>query len=140
RLDDAGEMVLLEDQDRRRWNHAQIGEALPLVEEALRDGPGPFALQAAIAALHCQAARADDTDWLQIVRLYQGLERRQPSPVGALNRAAAVAMVDGPAPALALVEELAAGGELDRYHLLHSARAELLRPLGDRGGGGKSCA
>jgi RNA polymerase sigma-70 factor, ECF subfamily len=131
RLDEAGEMVLLEDQDRRRWNHAQIGEALPLVEEALRDGPGPFALQAAIAALHCQAARAEDTDWPQIVRLYEVLERQQPSPVVALNRAAAVAMVDGPAPALALVDGLAAGGELDRYHLLHAARAELLRRLGD---------
>jgi RNA polymerase sigma-70 factor, ECF subfamily len=140
RLDDAGEMVLLEDQDRRRWNHAQIGEALPLVEEALRDGPGPFALQAAIAALHCQAARADDTDWPQIVRLYEVLERQQPSPVVALNRAAAIAMVDGPAPALALVDELAAAGELDRYHLLHSARAELLRRLGDRAEAAKSYA
>jgi len=138
RLDDAGEMVLLEDQDRRRWNHAQIGEALPLVEEALRDGPGPFALQAAIAALHCQAARAEDTDWPQIVRLYEVLERQQPSPVVALNRAAAVAMVDGPAPALALVDGLAAGGELDRYHLLHAARAELLRRLGDRAEAAKS--
>jgi len=138
RLDDAGEMVLLKDQDRRRWNHAQIGEALPLVEEALRDGPGPFALQAAIAALHCQAARAEDTDWPQIVRLYEVLERQQPSPVVALNRAAAVAMVDGPAPALALVDGLAAGGELDRYHLLHAARAELLRRLGDRAEAAKS--
>ena len=138
RLDDAGEMVLLEDQDRRRWNHAQIGEALPLVEEALRDGPGPFALRAAIAALHCQAARAEDTDWPQIVRLYEVLERQQPSPVVALNRAAAVAMVDGPAPALALVDGLAAGGELDRYHLLHAARAELLRRLGDRAEAAKS--
>jgi RNA polymerase sigma-70 factor (ECF subfamily) len=138
RLDEAGEMVLLEDQDRRRWNHAQIGEALPLVEEALRDGPGPFALQAAIAALHCQAARAEDTDWPQIVRLYEVLERQQSSPVVALNRAAAVAMVDGPAPALALVDGLAAGGELDRYHLLHAARAELLRRLGDRAEAAKS--
>jgi RNA polymerase sigma-70 factor (ECF subfamily) len=138
RLDEAGEMVLLEDQDRRRWNYAQIGEALPLVEEALRDGPGPFALQAAIAALHCQAARAEDTDWPQIVRLYEVLERQQPSPVVALNRAAAVAMVDGPAPALALVDGLAAGGELDRYHLLHAARAELLRRLGDRAEAAKS--
>src|SRR3989475_2068098 len=138
RLDEAGEMVLLEDQDRRRWNHAQIAEALPLVEEALRDGPGPFALQAAIAALHCQAARAEDTDWPQIVRLYEVLERQQPSPVVALNRAAAVAMVDGPAPALALVDGLAAGGELDRYHLLHAARAELLRRLGDRAEAAKS--
>jgi RNA polymerase sigma-70 factor (ECF subfamily) len=140
RLDEAGEMVLLEDQDRRRWNHAQIAEALPLVEEALRDGPGPFALQAAIAALHCQAPRADDTDWPQIVRLYEVLERQQPSPVVALNRAAAIAMVDGPAPALALVDELAAAGELDRYHLLHSARAELLRRLGDRAEAAKSYA
>jgi RNA polymerase sigma-70 factor, ECF subfamily len=140
RLDDGGEMVLLEDQDRRRWNHDQIGEALPLVEEALRDGPGPFAVQAAIAALHCQAARAEDTDWPQIVRLYDVLERQQPSPVVALNRAAAVAMVDGPAPALALVDELAAGGELDRYHLLHAARAELLRRIGDRVEAAKSYA
>jgi RNA polymerase sigma-70 factor, ECF subfamily len=140
RLDEAGEMVLLEDQDRRRWNHEQIGEALPLVEEALRDGPSPFALQAAIAALHCQAARAEDTDWPQIVRLYDILERQQPSPVVALNRAAAVAMVDGPAPALALVDKLAAGGELDRYHLLHSARAELLRRLGDGAEAAKSYA
>jgi RNA polymerase sigma-70 factor, ECF subfamily len=138
RLDEAGEMVLLEDQDRRRWNHAQIAEALPLVEEALRAGPGPFALQAAIAALHCQATRADNTDWPQIVRLYEVLERQQPSPVVALNRAAAIAMVDGPAPALALVDELAAAGELDRYHLLHSARAELLRRLGDRAEAAKS--
>jgi RNA polymerase sigma-70 factor, ECF subfamily len=138
RLDDTGEMVLLENQDRRRWNHEQIGEALPLVEEALRDGPGPFALQAAIAALHCQAARAEDTDWPQIVRLYDILARQQPSPVVALNRAAAVAMVEGPAPALALVDELAAGGELDRYHLLHSARADLLRRLGDREEAAKS--
>jgi RNA polymerase sigma-70 factor, ECF subfamily len=138
RLDEAGEIVLLEDQDRRRWNHAQIDEALPLVEAALRDGPGPFALQAAIAALHCQAARAEDTDWPQIVRLYEVLERQQPSPVVALNRAAAVAMVDGPAPALALVDGLAAGGELDRYHLLHAARAELLRRLGDRAEAAKS--
>ena len=140
RLDEAGEMVLLEDQDRRRWNHEQIGEALPLVEEALRNGPSPFALQAAIAALHCQAARAEDTDWPQIVRLYDILERQQPSPVVALNRAAAVAMVDGPAPALALVDKLAAGGELDRYHLLHSARAELLRRLGDGAEAAKSYA
>ncbi len=128
RLDEAGDLVLLEEQDRRRWNHAQIAGALPLVEEALRGGPGPFALQAAIAALHCQAARAADTDWPQIVRLYEVLERRQPSPIVSLNRAAAVAMVDGPGPALVLVDALA--GDLDRYHLLHAARADLLRRLG----------
>jgi RNA polymerase sigma-70 factor (ECF subfamily) len=130
RLDAAGDLVVLEEQDRGRWNRAQIAEALPLVEEALRGGPGPFALQAAIAALHCQAARAEDTDWPQIVRLYDLLERLQPSPVVSLNRAAAVAMVDGPRPALALIDALAAGGELDRYHLLHAARAELRRRLG----------
>ncbi len=130
RLDEAGDLVLLEDQDRRRWNHALISEALPLLEEALRGGPGPFALQAAIAAVHCQAARAEETDWPQIVRLYDLLERQQPSPIVSLNRAAAVAMVDGPRPALALVDALAAAGDLDRYHLLHAARADLLRRLG----------
>ncbi len=130
RLDEAGELVVLEDQDRRRWNREQIAEALPLVEEALRGGPGPFALQAAIAALHCQAPRHEDTDWPQIVRLYEVLERVQPSPVVSLNRAVAVAMADGPGPALALIDRLAATGELDRYHLLHAARADLLRRMG----------
>jgi RNA polymerase sigma-70 factor (ECF subfamily) len=130
RLDESGDLVLLEDQDRRRWNQGQIAEALPLVEEALRGGPRPFALQAAIAALHCQAARVEDTDWPQIVRLYDLLERQQPSPVVSLNRAAAIAMVDGPRPALALIDELADAGHLDRYHLLHAARADLLRRLG----------
>src|SRR5207249_10396633 len=98
RLDDAGDLILLEEQDRRRWDQRKIAEALPLVEEALRGGPGPFALQAAIAALHCQAARPEDTDWPQIVRLYHLLERQQPSPIVSLNRAAAVAMADGPRP------------------------------------------
>jgi RNA polymerase sigma-70 factor (ECF subfamily) len=129
RLDEAGDLILLEDQDRGRWNRAQITEALPLVEESLRGG-GPYALQAAIAAVHCRAARSEDTDWPQIVRLYDRLERLEPSPVVALNRAAAVAMVDGPRAALALVDELAAVGELERYHLLHAARADLLRRLG----------
>jgi RNA polymerase sigma-70 factor (ECF subfamily) len=130
RIGEAGILVLLEEQDRRRWNHGLIAEALPLVEEALRRGPGPFALQAAIAALHCQAGRFEDTDWPQIVRLYDLLERVQPSPIVSLNRAAAVAMVEGPRPALALIDALAATGELDRYHLLHAARADLLRRLG----------
>jgi RNA polymerase sigma-70 factor, ECF subfamily len=130
RLDAAGDVVLLEEQDRGRWNHEQIAEALPLVEEALGGGPGAFALQAAIAALHCQAARAEETDWKQIVRLYDVLERVQPSPVVSLNRAAAVAMVEGPRRALALIDEVAHAGDLDRYHLLHSARAELLHRLG----------
>ncbi len=138
RLDAAGDVVLLEDQDRTRWNRAQIAEALPLVEDALRDGPRPFALQAAIAALHCQAERADDTDWPQIVRLYGVLERMQPSPVVALNRAIAVAMVDGPRPALALLDAL--DDDLDRYHLLHAARADLLRRLGAPAEAAKSYA
>ena len=138
RLDEAGDLVILEAQDRRRWNHDQIAEALPLVEEALRGGPGPFALQAAIAALHCDAARAEDTDWPQIVRLYDLLERLQPSPIVSLNRAAAVAMVDGPRPALTLIDALA--GDLDRYHLLHAARADLLRRLGSAEEAAKSYA
>ena len=129
RLDEAGNLVLLEDQDRSRWDHRQIAEAMPLVEEALRGGPGPFAVQAAIAAAHCQALRAEDTDWPRIVRLYDVLETVQPSPIVSLNRAAAIAMVDGPRPALALIDALAAAGELDHYHLLHAARADLLRRL-----------
>ncbi|OLD88049.1 MAG: RNA polymerase subunit sigma-24, partial [Candidatus Rokubacteria bacterium 13_1_20CM_4_70_13] len=140
RLDPVGDLVLLDEQDRRRWNHEQIAEALPLVEEALRGGAGPFALQAAIAALHCQAPRAEDTDWPQIVRLYDVLERLQPSPIVSLNRAAAVAMVEGPRPALALIDDLAAAGNLDRYHLLHSARADLLRRLGSPDEAAKSYA
>ncbi len=130
RVDEAGDLVVLEEQDRRRWNQQQIAEALPLAEEGLRGGPGPFALQAAIAAVHCQAARAEDTDWPRIVRLYDLLERVQPSPVVSLNRAVAVAMVDGPRPALALIDALAATNDLDNYHLLHAARADLLRRLG----------
>ena len=130
RTNEAGDIMVLEEQDRRRWNQAQIAEALPLVEEAFRGGPGPFALQAAIAAAHCQAARAEDTDWPGIVRLYDLLERVQPSPVVSLNRAVAVAMVDGPRPALALVDALAATNHLTNYHLLHAARADLLRRLG----------
>ena len=130
RLDASGDLVLLEDQDRSRWNHAQIAEALPLVDEALRGGSGPFALQAAIAAVHGRAARAADTDWREILRLYDRLERTHPSPVVSLNRAAAVAMVEGPGPALGLVEALAGSGRLDRYPPLHATRAELLRRLG----------
>jgi RNA polymerase sigma-70 factor (ECF subfamily) len=130
RLDDAGDLILLEDQDRRLWNQAQIAEALPLVAEALGDEPGPFALQAAIAAEHCRATRAGDTNWRQILRAYDLLERVQPSPVVSLNRAVAVAMVDGIEPALALLDALAATGELDGYHLLPAARADLLRRRG----------
>ena len=130
RTDAAGDLVVLEEQDRARWNQEQIAEALPLVETALRGGPGPFALQAAIAALHCQAARAEETDWPQIVRLYDVLERVQPSPIVALNRAVAIAMVVGAEPALALVDALGARGDLGEYHLFHATRADLLRRLG----------
>jgi RNA polymerase sigma-70 factor (ECF subfamily) len=140
RLDRAGDLVVLEEQDRRRWDQGQIAEALPLVEEALRGGPGPFALQAAIAALHCQAARAEDTDWPQILRLYDFLERLQPSPVVSLNRAVAVAMVHGPQPALALIDALGATGDLDGYHLMHAARADLLRRAGSSVEAAKSYA
>jgi RNA polymerase sigma-70 factor (ECF subfamily) len=134
RVDEAGDLVVLEEQDRRLWNQKQITEALPMVEEALRprsaDGPSPFALQAAIAAEHCKAARAEDTDWALIARLYDLLERALPSPIVSLNRAVAIAMVDGPRPALALIDALAATGDLDEYHLLHAARADLLRRIG----------
>ena len=130
RLDAAGDLVVLEEQDRSRWNHPQIAEALPLVEEALRGGAGPYALQAAIAAEHCLAARAEETNWRQIVRLYDLLERLQPSPVVSLNRAVAVAMADEPRPALAIVDALAAAGDLENYHLLHATRADLLRRIG----------
>lgn len=130
RLDEHGDLVLLERQDRRRWNRAQIDEALPLVEESLGADPGPYALQAAIAALHCQSERPQDTDWPQILQLYEWLERLQPSPVVALNRAVAVAMVHGGESALKIVDALSAAGDLDGYYLLHSARADLLRRLG----------
>jgi RNA polymerase sigma-70 factor (ECF subfamily) len=130
RLDENGDLVVLEEQDRSTWDRSEIVEALPLVEQALRGGPGPFALQAAIAALHCQADRAEDTDWPQIVRLYDVLARVQPSPVVSLNRAVAVAMVEGASHGLLLIDELARGGDLDSYHLLHAARADLLRRIG----------
>jgi RNA polymerase sigma-70 factor, ECF subfamily len=128
RLDAAGDLIVLEEQDRGLWDRQQIAEALPLVDEALRGGPGPLALQAAIAALHCRALRAEDTDWPQILQLYDLLQRMQPSPIVSLNRAVAVAMVDGPRAALALLDELSS--DLDAYHLLHAARADLLRRLG----------
>ncbi|HEU0184290.1 MAG TPA: RNA polymerase sigma factor [Blastocatellia bacterium] len=136
RLNEAGDLVLLEDQDRSRWNREQIEEAAPMVEEALRGGAGPFAIQAAIAALHCQAERAEDTDWPQIVQLYDILEGLDPSPIVSLNRAVAVAMVHGPQSALALIDSLA--GDLDDYHLLHAARADLLRRMGSAAEAAKS--
>jgi len=130
RMDEAGNLITLAEQDRRRWNRMLIAEGLLLAEKAMRAAPGPFALQAAIAAVHCRAPRAEETDWREIIRLYDQLERVQPSPIVSLNRAVAVAMVDGPAAALAILDRLIAAGELDKYHLLHATRADLLRRQG----------
>jgi RNA polymerase sigma-70 factor, ECF subfamily len=130
REDEMGQIVLLDKQDRGRWNHAQIAEALALVREAIRDHAGPYALQAAIAAEHCKAARAEETNWREIVRLYDQLERIDSSPVISLNRAVAVAMAEGPKSALAVIDSLAQAGDLDDYHLFHATRADLLRRVG----------
>jgi RNA polymerase sigma-70 factor (ECF subfamily) len=138
RLDDAGELVVLEEQDRSRWNHKQIAEAVLLVKEMPRGVPGPFALQAAIAAVHCKAAHPADTNWAEIVRHYGQLERVQPSPIVSLNRAVAVAMADGPRAGLAVIDALAAANHLNDYHLLHAARADLLRRLGSHEEAAKS--
>jgi RNA polymerase sigma-70 factor (ECF subfamily) len=127
----AGDLVLLEDQDRARWDHDAIDEGLAILDAAIAERrPGPYQLQAAIAALHARAPRAEDTDWPQIAALYDRLTVLSPTPVVELNRAVAVAMADGPARGLPLVEALAA--ELDGYHLFHSARADLLRRLDRR--------
>jgi RNA polymerase sigma-70 factor (ECF subfamily) len=130
RTDQAGDIVLLEEQDRSLWNQRQIAEALPLVAEVMRAGAGPYALQAAIAAEHCKAARAQDTNWREIVRLYDILERAQTSAVVSLNRAVAAAMVHGPRAGLEIIDGLTFAGELENFHLLHAARADLLRRLG----------
>jgi RNA polymerase sigma-70 factor (ECF subfamily) len=128
RQDEAGDLVLLADQDRSKWDRARIDEGLALLSRAR--GRGPYVLQALIAAEHARAAVAADTDWPRIASLYDELWAAQPSPVIALNRAVAVSMTRGPAAGLALVDGLAASGELADYHLLHSTRAELLRRLG----------
>ena len=131
RVDDAGELVTLEDQDRSRWDRAEIGEGRQILDAALSAGdPGPYQVQAAIAACHATAARAGDTDWRTIARLYGRLARLTPSPVIELNRAVAVSMADGPAAGLELAEALAASGALAGYHLLPATRADLLRRLG----------
>ena len=130
RVDEAGEIVVLEEQDRTKWKRDQIREALPLVEEAMRGGAGPLALQAGIAAVHCRAARAEETDWGEIVRFYDLLMQVQPSPVVSLNRAVAVAMAEGPRRGLELMKELRAASDLENYHLLHAARADMHRRLG----------
>ena len=131
RVDSAGALVTLEEQDRSLWDRAQIDEGLTQVEAALRMGRGgPYQLQAAIAAVHAQAASPQQTDWQQITALYNLLVRVNPSPVVLLNRAVAVGMSEGPARGLELIDELGSSGELERYHLLHAARADLLRRLG----------
>ncbi|MGZ5035999.1 MAG: RNA polymerase sigma factor [Usitatibacter sp.] len=131
RSSQSGEIVLLSDQDRSLWNREQIADGVALVEGALASRRfGPYTLQAAIAAVHAQAREPAGTDWAQIVALYDVLLRAAPSPVVELNRAVAVAMRDGPAAGLALVEALLAEGDLDDYHLAHSARADLCRRLG----------
>ena len=132
RVSPDGDVILLEDQDRTLWNQAKIAEGLVLVDRALSI-PGqvsPYAVQAAIAALHVRARKKEDTDWPQIVGLYEVLLRLQPSPVVELNHAVAVSMVDGAARALDLVDSLAARGQVSEYHLLHAARGQFLQQLG----------
>jgi RNA polymerase sigma-70 factor (ECF subfamily) len=131
RVDVRGDLVLLDDQDRSRWDAGKIEEGRRLVVEALTGGPpGPYALQAAIAAVHDEAASVATTDWPQIVALYDVLRTVAPSPLVDLNRAVAVAMADGPAAGLALLDALAADRRLAGYHLLPAARGDLLRRLG----------
>jgi RNA polymerase sigma-70 factor (ECF subfamily) len=129
----SGDLIRLEDQDRSRWNRELIAEGVALVERALGTRRfGPYTLQAAIAAVHAEAPRAGETDWQQIVALYDILARLDPSPVVDLNRAVALAMRDGPAAGLAVVDAILARGELKDYHLAHAARADLCRRLGRR--------
>jgi RNA polymerase sigma-70 factor, ECF subfamily len=126
-----GDLILLEQQDRSQWNRALIDEGTALVDRAMASGRiGPYTLQAAIAALHAVAPTAADTDWTEIVGLYDVLARVSPTPVVALNRAVAVAMRDGPLAGLAAIDALLGRGELASYHLAHSARADLCRRLG----------
>ena len=132
RVSQDGDVILLEDQDRALWNQAKIAEGLALVDQALSI-PGqlsPYAVQAAIAALHVRARKKEDTDWPQIVGLYEVLLRLQPSPVIELNHAVAVSMVDGAERALNLVDSLRARGQVSEYHLLHAARGRFLQQLG----------
>jgi len=130
RVNDRGELATLEEQDRSRWNRREIEEGIRLVERALSLGRvGNYQIQAAIAAVHAEAASADETDWPQIVALYETLLRLTSSPVVALNHAAAVAMSEGAERGLSLIEAIGAGGVLDSYYLFHASRADLLRRL-----------
>jgi RNA polymerase sigma-70 factor, ECF subfamily len=131
RVDDAGDLVTLEDQDRTLWDRSAIEEGCSILDSALRLGcPGPYQVMAAIAACHGRARIPDDTDWVEIAALYGRLVEMVPSPVVALNRAVAIAMADGPAAGLAIVEGLERDGALSDYHLLPATRADLLRRLG----------
>ncbi|GAA2093036.1 sigma-70 family RNA polymerase sigma factor [Microlunatus panaciterrae] len=131
RVDERGELVTLQDQDRSRWNQTQIVEATGVLDAALRQArPGPYQVQAAIAACHATAAVADDTDWSQIAALYGRLAEFVPSPVVELNRAVAVSMAEGPGAGLELVDALRSSPELAGYHLLPATRADLLHRLG----------
>lgn len=131
RATEAGELILLEDQDRALWNREQVAEGVGLVERALASGRfGPYTIQAAIAAVHAEAPDVDSTDWAQITGLYDALLRINPSPVVELNRAVAVAMRDGPPAGLVLIDDILARGDLKDYHLAHAARADLCRRLG----------
>ena len=134
RTDDLGELVLLEDQDRSQWNRDMIAEGETVLEAALRLGrPGPYQLHAAIAACHSTVASAQATDWRQIALLYGELIRYEPTPVVEANRAVAVAMAEGPAAGLVILDALAHHPQLQRWAQLHIARAELLRRLGRDG-------
>jgi RNA polymerase sigma-70 factor (ECF subfamily) len=131
RTSPTGDLILLEDQDRSLWNRDQIAEGVALMERALSSRRiGPYALQAAIAAVHAEAPRAAATDWARIVGLYDVLVQADPSPVVELNRAVAVAMRDGPEAGLVLVDAILGRGDLGNYHLAHAARADLCRRLG----------
>jgi len=126
-----GELILLEQQDRSRWNREQIAEGIALTEQALASHRfGAYTLQAAIAAVHAESSSAASTDWRQISLLYDRLLGIQPSPVVELNRAVAIAMCEGPDKGLRLIDDLLAREQLSRYHLAHSARADLCRRLG----------
>ena len=134
RTDEAGDLVLLEDQDRSRWNRDMVAEGEAILETALRLGrPGPYQLHAAIAACHCTAGRAEATDWRQIALLYGELIRYEPTPVVEANRAVAVAMAEGPDAGLVILDALAYHPQMQRWAQLHIARAELLRRLGRAG-------
>jgi RNA polymerase sigma-70 factor (ECF subfamily) len=131
RVDAAGDLILLENQNRSHWDRGRIAEAKGLIERAqVSRGVGPYVLQAAIAAVHAEAPSVGETDWAQIVALYDVLRRVDPSPVVALNRAAALGMRDGPEAGLAAIEAVLREGGLDGYHLAHAARADMQRRLG----------